>query len=170
MKVVIADTSPLNYLILVDAVGVLRRLYGRVIIPDIVFRELTSEEAPKRVAGWAAMRPEWIEVQSAPLSEDPSLQGLDAGEHAAILLADRQKEVLLLMDDASGRMEAAKRGIPTIGTLGVLRAASLQGFIALPTILARLRATNFRVSKHLVDELVAEYEQRTKAGGPTLGS
>lgn len=32
MKVVIADTSPLNYLILVNAVEVLPRLYGRVMI------------------------------------------------------------------------------------------------------------------------------------------
>lgn len=36
MKVVIADASPLNYLILVDAVEILSRLYGRVTIPDVV--------------------------------------------------------------------------------------------------------------------------------------
>ena len=106
------------------------------------------------------MRPEWLEVQPTPLSEDPSLERLDAGERAAILLAQRQTDVLLLMDDASGRTEAAKRGIPTTGTLGVLRAASFQGFIALPPVLARLIATNFRVSEDLVNELVAEYEQQ----------
>ena len=120
MKVVIADTSPLNYLILVNAVEILPRLYDRVTIPDVVFRELTDQQAPKEVAGWAAMRPGWIDVQPTPLSEDPSLEALDAGERAAILLAQGQAEVLLLMDDASGRTEAAKRGIPTIGTLGLL--------------------------------------------------
>ncbi len=93
MKVVIADTSPLNYLILVDAVEILPRLYGRVIIPDIVFEELTDEGAPKEVAGWAAMRPEWLEVRATPLCEDPSLEDLDPGECAAILLAQRQTEV-----------------------------------------------------------------------------
>ena len=58
MKVVIADTSPLNYLILVGAVDILPRLYGRVMIPDLVLRELTGEGAPKEVAEWAAIRPE----------------------------------------------------------------------------------------------------------------
>lgn len=132
MKVVIADTSPLNYVILVDAVEILWRLYSRVTIPDVVLKELTNEDAPKEVAAWAARRPEWIEVQPAPVSEDPSLEGLDAGERAAILLAQRQPEVLLLIDEAAGRREAAKRGIPTVGTLGVIRAASLQGLITLP--------------------------------------
>jgi len=161
MKVVIADTSPLNYLILVGAVEILPRLYGRVTIPDVVLRELSDEDAPEEVAGWAAGRPAWIDVQAIPISEDPSLEGLDEGESVAILLAQQQQsEVLLLIDDAAGRAEAAKRGIPTMGTLGVLRAASLRGFIALPAVLARLMATNFRVAKSLVDDLVAEYEQR----------
>jgi predicted nucleic acid-binding protein len=161
MKVVIADTSPLNYLILVGAVEILPHLYDRVTIPDVVLRELTDEDAPEQVAGWARRRPDWIEVQ-ATVSEHSSLQGLDEGESAAILLAQQQAEVLLLIDDATGRAEAVKPGIPTMGTLGVLRAASLQGFIALPVVLARLLATNFRVAKSLVDELVDEYEQRIK--------
>ncbi len=50
MKVVIADTSPLNYLILVDAVEILPRLYGRIFIPNIVLEELINEDAPKEVA------------------------------------------------------------------------------------------------------------------------
>ena len=120
MKVVIADTSPLNYLILVGAIEILPRLYGRVTIPDVVLRELTDEDAPEEVAGWATRRPEWIEVQATPVSEDSSLEGLDEGESAAILLAQQQAEVLLLIDDASGRADAVKRGIPTMGTLGVL--------------------------------------------------
>ena len=83
MRIVIADTSPLNYLILVGAVGVLPRLYGRVTIPDVVLRELFSEGAPAEVARWASMRPEWINVQPTPLSEDPALEGLDPGEYDA---------------------------------------------------------------------------------------
>jgi predicted nucleic acid-binding protein len=164
MKVVIADTSPLNYLILVDAVDILPRLYGRVTIPDVVWIELTSEDAPPQVTAWAATRPGWIEVRPVPASEDSSLRALDPGERAAILLAQQQTRVLLLMDDASGRLEATKRGILTTGTLGVLRAASLQKLISLPEVLTRLRATNFRVSSDLLNDLIAEYEQWTKSG------
>lgn len=156
MKVVIADTSPLNYLILVEAVEVLPRLFGQVTIPDVVLKELANQDAPREVQAWAAALPEWIQIQQAPISEDPSLQALDPGEHAAIALALTQSQVLLLMDDASGRAVAANRGIPTIGTLGVIRAASLEGLIELPAVLARLGATNFRISKELVDQLIAE--------------
>jgi predicted nucleic acid-binding protein len=42
MKVIIADTSPLNYLVLVGEVDVLARLYGEVLIPDVVAAELSS--------------------------------------------------------------------------------------------------------------------------------
>jgi len=53
MKVVIADTSPINYLILIGAIEILPRMYGRVTIPDVVLRELTDQEAPKEVSTWA---------------------------------------------------------------------------------------------------------------------
>lgn len=35
MKVVVADASPINYLVLIGEVGLLARLYGEVLIPDI---------------------------------------------------------------------------------------------------------------------------------------
>lgn len=51
MKVVIADTSPLiNYLVLINAIDPLPRLYGRVLIPNEVFQELQEQGAPQPVA------------------------------------------------------------------------------------------------------------------------
>ena len=43
--IVIADTSPLNYLVLIDCVELLPGLYGRVIVPQAVFDELRDEMA-----------------------------------------------------------------------------------------------------------------------------
>lgn len=63
---------------------------------------------------------------------DQALEDLDSGKQAAIILAERQSDVLLLIDDAAGRAEASRRGIPTIGTLGVPRAAAVERFIDLP--------------------------------------
>jgi predicted nucleic acid-binding protein len=48
MIVVVADTSPLNYLIQLDHVELLRRLYSRVLIPEAVLSELQREPAPCR--------------------------------------------------------------------------------------------------------------------------
>ena len=46
----VSDASPLNYLALIDAVGVLPRLYSAVLIPPAVAAELTSPKAPAVVA------------------------------------------------------------------------------------------------------------------------
>ena len=48
MTVVIADSSPLNYLTLIGSVDVLRRLYGTVIVPQQVIMELTDPAPPQR--------------------------------------------------------------------------------------------------------------------------
>ena len=37
--IVISDTSPLNYLILIECIDVLPQLYGRVVIPEGVLAE-----------------------------------------------------------------------------------------------------------------------------------
>jgi len=55
--IVIADTSPLNYFILLSHVEALRNLYGRVIIPQAVADELNSPKSPKPVREWVRSLP-----------------------------------------------------------------------------------------------------------------
>lgn len=43
MSVIISNTTPINYLILIDQIAVLPHLYTRVIIPQAVFGELQAE-------------------------------------------------------------------------------------------------------------------------------
>lgn len=118
MTVVVADTSPLNYLILIGEVELLARLYNELLIPDVVAAELRDPEAPLPVREWAAQPPSWVEIRRAPDSSE-RLERLDDGERAAILLAEAQPvPALLLIDDADGRAEAERRGIPATGTLG----------------------------------------------------
>jgi predicted nucleic acid-binding protein len=160
MKVVVADTSPLNYLVLTGEVDVLALLYREVLVPDIVIQELRDANGPFEILRWASQLPSWINVQVTPFSAE-LFDRLDAGERAAILLAEAQKPpVLLLMDDADGRAEAERRHIATTGTLGVLRAAAIRGLTDLPKALARLKATNFRCAASLIDGLLAEDAQR----------
>jgi hypothetical protein len=87
VTVVVADTSPLNYPILIEAIDLLPRLYGRIVIPNEVLNELIDAGAPLRVSEWATKLPEWVEVRSAALTNDPTLSLLDEGERCAILLA-----------------------------------------------------------------------------------
>ena len=164
MTVVVADTSPLNYLALIELIDVLPRLYGRVVIPHEVLSELTDPDAPSRVLEWARSLPDWIDVRHVPAAEDPALSHLDPGERSAIVVAQSEAAVLLLIDEAAGRLEAIRRGISNTGTLGVLRAAALAGIVDLPSALARLLATNFRVSTVLAEDLLAEDAERKHQG------
>ena len=61
--IVISDTSPLCYLLLIDLIEVLPQLFGRVIIPQKVRDELLAPTAPQVVREWIAQPPDWLEVQ-----------------------------------------------------------------------------------------------------------
>lgn len=153
--IVIADTSPLNYLILIGEAEVLRRLYGRVVIPEAVLRELQNPQAPARVAEWIARPPAWLEVSGSTAPSDPGLRWLGEGEREAISLAmQHQQEALLLMDEDYGRREASRRNLRITGTLGVLNDAASRGWVDLPSAFQRLQQTTFRASPSLLQSFL----------------
>jgi predicted nucleic acid-binding protein len=44
--IVVADTSPINYLLLIEQIDLLPRLFERIIIPDRVREEMLASGAP----------------------------------------------------------------------------------------------------------------------------
>jgi predicted nucleic acid-binding protein len=139
---IVADTSPLNYLVLIHQINLLPNLYGRLLIPESVLEELSAIETPQLVRNWATNLPEWIEVLPAtPIDE--SLTRLHAGERDAISLALTVHADAVLMDERRGRQEAENRGLKPIGTLGVLVAAHNRRLIDLSVTIDALRQTSF---------------------------
>jgi predicted nucleic acid-binding protein len=63
--IVVSDTSPLNYLILIGADQVLPSLFGQVVAPPEVLVEMQHVKAPAEVSAWARQPPAWLEVRSA---------------------------------------------------------------------------------------------------------
>src|SRR5256886_3171351 len=118
--IVIADSTPLNYLILIYQADLLPQLFDRVLIPPAVFEELQHQETPDLVRRWIAGPPSWLQVQALRWGPDPTLGHLDPGEREAIGLAEELQADQLLLDDADARREAARRNLPFIGTLGAL--------------------------------------------------
>jgi predicted nucleic acid-binding protein len=152
--IVIADTTPLNYLILIGEGEVLAQLYGRVIIPTAVRDELTNRLTPAVVRNWIANAPSWLETQAAVMIATDFPPGLGAGEREAISLAQALRADQLIADDMSARREAARRGIAVIGTLGVLREAAFEGLIDLASALDGLRNTSFHITPGLIEYLL----------------
>src|SRR6266849_10066782 len=99
--VVVADTSPINYLVLIDQIEILPRLYNRILIPPAVLRELKHPVAPKPVRDWSVHPPGWLEVL-IPQSSVTVVQ-LDLGESEAIALAIEMHADVLLIDEQAGR-------------------------------------------------------------------
>ena len=162
MTVVVADTSPLHYLILCEAQEVLPVLFGRVVIPPTVLQELKQPQTPPLVRTWAETLPPWLQVMS-PTVLDPSLN-VDQGEIEAISLAVEIKATALLIDDRAGRAAARRRGIPITGTIGVLEKAAARGLIELSRVIAKLRTTNARLDHELYDAALRRAELRRGSG------
>ena len=124
--IVVADTSPLNYLLQIHCESLLPSLYQRVLAPPAVLQELAHPDTPKVVSQWLLHLPDWIEVRRTAARADPALLDLDPGEREAIQLAQDQRADLLLIDERRGRQEAR---LATTGTLGVLLAGAQSGLV-----------------------------------------
>jgi predicted nucleic acid-binding protein len=59
--IVVADTTPLQYLILIQYEHILPALYGEVVVPPAVIEELSRDETPQAVRDWLKSAPEWLE-------------------------------------------------------------------------------------------------------------
>lgn len=164
MRVVVADATPLHYLILIGAVHVLPRIFEKIHVAIEVRDELSCEGTPPPVRTWMEQPPHWLEVLATPVvaSEDSSLQALDSGERAAIVLAESIRADLLLVDDRAGAILAQQRGLAVTGTLGVLDLASQAGLLHLRDAFVRLQKTNFRYPPSLLERLLQEERNRKK--------
>jgi predicted nucleic acid-binding protein len=156
--IVIADSSPLQYLILLEQTALRHRFYGEVLVPEAVAIEWSAARAPQPVREWMSRPPAWIDVVQVTANEVASVvEGLDAGERAAIALAERVRADLILIDETEGRAEAVRRNFRVTGTLGVLRAAAEEGLIDVREVVHRLGATNFYADEGLLERLFGKW-------------
>jgi predicted nucleic acid-binding protein len=161
--IVVADTSPLNYLILLGYQDILREIYGRVLVPHAVLVEMQHPEAPAEICAWASSPPAWLEQVEVRQLDASLAAELGAGEREAISLALEVHADVLLIDERLGRREAEIRHIEVAGTLAVLLQASLRGYLDFSQAVHKLRQSRFRVSRLLESSMLARYEQARKA-------
>jgi predicted nucleic acid-binding protein len=70
--IVVADTSPINYLLVIQEIDVLPKMYGQVVVPRTVQQELQQRVAPEVVRAWINSAPSWLEVRTPNLAPDSS--------------------------------------------------------------------------------------------------
>lgn len=149
--IVVSDTSPLNYLVLLGHQDILPRLFGEVFVPPAVVNELRHARTPEPVKAWVSAPPAWLRVR-APVNPLHSM-AVDRGEADAIALAEELRADAILIDDNVARLFAEGRGLKVRGTLGVLLLAGEMGFLDATAALDRLQRTNFRASPERFAEI-----------------
>jgi predicted nucleic acid-binding protein len=149
---VVSDTSPIINLAAAGQLGLLRQLYGKIVIPQAVHDEIVVAGRGQPV-GQEIGALSWIETWDATNSLVIALlmREVERGEAETLALGIEAKASLLLLDERKGRNLAAYLGLPFTGVLDILSEAKRKQIIPevkplLDEIIARAR---FRVSKKL---------------------
>jgi hypothetical protein len=155
---VVSNASPLILYAAIGRLGLLRELFGEVVIPPAVRSEVTGDVG--RPGAQEVASTSWIREQ-APL-HPPAAHGLpgdlDPGEAEALALAlEAAAPVLVLMDDHAGRRVAAQRGLTVVGTAGILVLAKRRGLLAsVRPSLDQLRASGLYLDESLYGAVLQE--------------
>lgn len=156
--VVVADTTPINYLILTGRPDILGLLFAEVLIPEAVLTELRHPKAPAAVNRWLQEPPAWLRVMRVR-QVDETMQ-LGKGETEAISLALERQVKVVLMDERRGRAVAEARGLLAVGTLNLIDLADEQRLCDGIKLLNDLRQTTFRADAGLLERLEARMRAR----------
>ena len=163
--IIVADTAPIHYLILIDEIDVLRTLAGRVIVPQAVFQELQAAGAPEQVRRWISSQPDWFEVKQANTSLFTPRKKIGAGETEAIALAIELKADALLIDDGDAIKETHRLQIPTLRLFNILENSSKKDLLDLPQAVEKIKRTNFHLPPAELIEAMLERDRRRKQAG-----
>jgi predicted nucleic acid-binding protein len=128
---VLCDSSTLIHLAGIGRLGLLRELYGKLIVPKAVWREVVEEGKGRfgvvevqaaRLAGWIEVRAATNEILLRSLRQE-----LDDGESEVISLAIELKANLVLLDETEARRIAGLYDLNKTGAVGALIRARLEG-------------------------------------------
>lgn len=163
--IVISDTTPLITLLKINRLDLLERLYGTIIIPFSVYRELTDNPYFKDEAD-IVKNCNFIQVKSISninkVESFQKLSGLDKGESEAIILYQELNSNLLLMDEAHGRYIAKQLQCNITGSIGILATAYKIGIITseeLKSYALKLSDSGRYISKKLIFDLLSIIEE-----------
>lgn len=153
MTLWVANTSPLVFLGHIGRLELLRRETREVCLPLAVLAEIRE----KRDAACRAVEEAckvWLAVRE--VKDRSAVEIIEAdlhrGEAEAIVLARELRAERLVIDDQDARRFALRRGIPVIGTVGILLASRLR--VEIPSLreeLKRLTDIGFRIEPKLVE-------------------
>ena len=129
----VADSSPLVVLAKLSCFDLLNRLFQCICISQQVWNEIVIAGAGLPGSSEVASAT-WIETKELrrerDLASEQQAYGLGPGEMSAILLAEELGAGPLLIDDYRARKPAISRGLAVLGTVGLLEAFYVRGYLS----------------------------------------
>ena len=158
MRKVVVNTTPLIALSHVGQLDVLKRLYGEIIIPEAVYRELSikTESICKKAVDNSL---EWIRIKSInnEMAKAMYKTQLHDGEVEVMILSKEIAADVVIIDDANAKKHAKYLGLPVTGTLGVLIKAKREGYInELKPIFSQMVENGIYISQSLMESCLKQ--------------
>lgn len=165
----VLDTTVLSNFAMIGQVSLLEQLYREhactaLMVADEIHRALAAGYTQLQVVLdiLSPLHPSgWLPVLSLGTATEQALYmeliaSLDPGEAACLALAIARK-LILASDDLAARRQAAQRGVPLTGTIGILIRLVREGHVSLAManrILAQMIALDYRSPVDNLDTLI----------------
>lgn len=152
--IVLSDSGPLIALSKINHLDILRKFFGKIIIPQAVWTEVV-EKGRGRPGSKEVQEANWIEVK-----EVKNIIGIEAlkheigtGESETLVLAKELNADIVLIDDRIAREIARSMDMNVAGTLSIIYEAINNKFINenFKEIIKLMRKNNIWISDELFD-------------------
>ena len=154
MKLVIADTSSLISLILVQQIELVDKIFGQLYIPKAVWEELKNYDNPELDTGSIQQ----LENDVLEITSNNYLSiVIDYGESETVILYEEINADYLLIDDTKARTIAESLGVHCIGSIGLLIKAKQKGLVTeLKPIFKNWLNNEIYFSKKLLNQILKD--------------
>jgi len=169
--VAVSNSTPLIYLVKLGKLNLVIRMFGRILIPETVYREVVVRGGergyPEAQAVQALIESGEVEVKPAKPVSDSLKLGIHRGEAEAISLA-LELGLPLLVDDKPAYLVARALGVRVVRTVRLLLDLLEEGLIDLSqfrTNLRNLSREGFWLTADVYDRVIQEAERISPSSG-----
>lgn len=156
--IVISDSGPLIALSKINHLDILRKFFGKIIIPQAVWTEVVEKEKG-RPGSKEVQKTNWIEVKKVQniIGIEALKHEIGTGESETLVLAKELNADIVLIDDKIAREIARSMGLNVAGTLSIIYEAVNNKIIDenFKDIIKLMRKNNIWIS----DELLNSFEK-----------
>jgi hypothetical protein len=157
--IIIADSSPLISLAIIDMLELLEYYFDEVYVPYAVYKEVSVYDKPFSEKLKQYLKNKVSTVENINMVSVLN-ERIDLGEAEAITLAFEKKADFIILDDLKARKTAKRNGLNVIGTLGLLLEAKKEGKIKkLKECIQIFSDNDIRLSEKLIKDILIEAEE-----------